>query len=423
MQDVESYCAVLPPLEDDAEDDKNVNSSYVDSPSKTGYLTDLKEKLKTSIDLVSMEANAATQRVKESTAATLHKTREGISVRKEKISKSANSTKRIISDSAASTHEKISQTAASTYENAKATISAGKVSAASTLERTKSRWSAFGTRAASALTFRTTSTPSGEKSGHEETGDAAAATTVQPKLFGAALKDACSRQESCLIPPIIIACANSLLTSGLNTENIFKTPIDEIEQERLTEHFDLGLYPVLPFGTSESNVAALLMRYLRSLPTPLMTYGLYEKVITAGNSIPALIRDHLQTLPAANFAVLRVVIEILHRTAMNAEINKMDAEKLAAAFSPILIWPDPNEKPKPITTEVKETDALKSEDTVDESPIQLTYDQRVSLDLPAIASVIRDLIDSYEALFNPEEYFVPMYGRDSEEERSEHVPQ
>ncbi|KAK3254420.1 hypothetical protein CYMTET_36364 [Cymbomonas tetramitiformis] len=79
---------------------------------------------------------------------------------------------------------------------------------------------------------------------------------------------------------------------------------------------------------------------------------LYEKVIAAGNSIPALIRDHLQTLPLANFAVLRVIVEILHRTAMNSDINKMDAEKLAAAFSPVLIWPDPSEKPAPITTEV-----------------------------------------------------------------------
>ncbi|KAK3278189.1 hypothetical protein CYMTET_13857, partial [Cymbomonas tetramitiformis] len=231
MQDVETYCAVLPPLEDDEEDSQVVDSSSVNSPSKTGYLTDLKEKLITSMDMVSMEANAATQRVKDSTAATLCKTREGISVRTEKISQSANSTKRIISHSAASTHEKISQTAASTFENAKATISAGKVSAASTLERTKSRWSAFGTRAASALTFRTTSTPSGEKSEHEETGDDAAATTVQPKLFGATLKDACSRQESCSIPPIVIACANSLFTSGLKTEYIFKTPIDEAAQE------------------------------------------------------------------------------------------------------------------------------------------------------------------------------------------------
>jgi len=50
---------------------------------------------------------------------------------------------------------------------------------------------------------------------------------------------------------------------------------------------------------------------------------LYDKVVVAGHSLPALIRDDLTSLPPCHFATLRLVVGLLSAVAANAETNQV----------------------------------------------------------------------------------------------------
>lgn len=52
-------------------------------------------------------------------------------------------------------------------------------------------------------------------------------------------------------------------------------------------------------------------------------FRLYDKIVIAGHSIPALIRDDLADLPVANWATLRLLMGLFSNIAANSESNRV----------------------------------------------------------------------------------------------------
>ncbi|GCC37577.1 hypothetical protein chiPu_0016081 [Chiloscyllium punctatum] len=101
---------------------------------------------------------------------------------------------------------------------------------------------------------------------------------------------------------------------------------------------------VVDFETyNDVHLAAVMLKtFLRELPEPLLTYNLYNKVVSLGKvpqnkQIEAIV-EMIQFLPEDNYTVLHYLVEFLGEIADNSDLNKMTASNLALVFGPALLW-------------------------------------------------------------------------------------
>ncbi|CAI7850211.1 unnamed protein product, partial [Closterium sp. NIES-54] len=124
----------------------------------------------------------------------------------------------------------------------------------------------------------------------------------------------------------------------------------------------------IPSDTSPLDVGQLLLVYLKCLPEPLMTFSLFSGVATVGSSDVTQLRRLLHTLPAVNLETLHAVLCLLYRVSLHADVNKMDAQSLAAEFAPVLLWPRPEVPPSPSPSPSPSPHASSASGPFDSSP-------------------------------------------------------
>eukprot|EP00897_Mesotaenium_endlicherianum_P001773 jgi/Mesen1/1623/ME000135S00621 len=133
-------------------------------------------------------------------------------------------------------------------------------------------------------------------------------------VFGVPLEVLVQRQNARPVPLLVIKCADYLASEE-------------------------GAAATIPAGASPLDVAQLLMVYFKCLPDPLLTFELYDKIASIGNSdVPAL-KALVASLPPANHATLEVLAGLLLRVSEKSAVNKMDAHSLAVECAPLLLWP------------------------------------------------------------------------------------
>uniref|UniRef100_UPI00398E7F01 rho GTPase-activating protein 1 isoform X2 n=1 Tax=Pristiophorus japonicus TaxID=55135 RepID=UPI00398E7F01 len=99
---------------------------------------------------------------------------------------------------------------------------------------------------------------------------------------------------------------------------------------------DFGIY-------NDVHLAAVMLKtFLRELPTPLLTYNLYNQVVSFGKvaehkQIDTIV-EMIQSLPKNNYTVLNYLVEFLGMVADYSELNKMTPSNLALVFGPTLMW-------------------------------------------------------------------------------------
>ncbi|CAI5504961.1 unnamed protein product [Closterium sp. Naga37s-1] len=160
-------------------------------------------------------------------------------------------------------------------------------------------------------------------------------------VFGTPLDAFASRQRGTAVPFVVIQCCNFILQNGLVTEYLFESENDSRVVKGLMHMFDTDPNADIPSDTSPLDVGQLLLVYLKCLPEPLMTFSLFSGVATVGSSDVTQLRRLLHTLPAVNLETLHAVLCLLYRVSLHADVNKMDAQSLAAEFAPVLLWPRP----------------------------------------------------------------------------------
>ncbi|XP_010547780.1 PREDICTED: uncharacterized Rho GTPase-activating protein At5g61530 [Tarenaya hassleriana] len=159
-------------------------------------------------------------------------------------------------------------------------------------------------------------------------------------VFGVPIEITVQRQESSRpIPFILINCADYLVSSGLNTTNLFKAEGDKKLIQQMVSAYNQDSDASIPEGVSPIDVAELMKCYLASLPVPLATFELYNEIKDARSSVHRM-RTALQKLPNVNYVTLEFITSLLLHVSQKSLLNKMDAHSLAMEMAPLIMWRD-----------------------------------------------------------------------------------
>lgn len=92
-------------------------------------------------------------------------------------------------------------------------------------------------------------------------------------------------------------------------------------------------------------VTSALKQYFRKLPTPLITYEIYDKIIDSAEVTHAptrieLLQKNLSELPRVHRDVLEFLVFHLKRVVERQEENLMTSQNIAVVFAPTIMRPE-----------------------------------------------------------------------------------
>lgn len=176
----------------------------------------------------------------------------------------------------------------------------------------------------------------------------AKADTDEHKLFGVALEKVIERQKSehpDLEIPLFFHLAGKLIQAqGANLKGIFRIRGKLKDVKALRGMLDAGDMSAME-NTEMTNihtVCALLKAFMRELPVPLLTFQNYDSFLAcadcAGDEQLAAMRGLVNSIPDANYHLLKFVIGLMNELSQKPEETQMDAENLAKVITPNLMW-------------------------------------------------------------------------------------
>ncbi|XP_040918792.1 rho GTPase-activating protein 17b isoform X2 [Toxotes jaculatrix] len=165
---------------------------------------------------------------------------------------------------------------------------------------------------------------------------------MEKPAFGTALEEHLKRSNREIALPIE-ACVMMLLETGMKEEGLFRIAAGASKLKKLKAALDCSTSQLEEFYSDPHAVAGALKSYLRELPEPLMTFGLYDEWIQASNvSDPDKRLQALwvtcDRLPKTHKANLRYLVKFLAKLAQDSEINKMTPSNIAIVLGPNLLW-------------------------------------------------------------------------------------
>ncbi|XP_029909492.1 unconventional myosin-IXAb-like isoform X2 [Myripristis murdjan] len=152
--------------------------------------------------------------------------------------------------------------------------------------------------------------------------------------------------EERTVPHLVEKLINYIEMHGLYTEGIYRKSGSTNKIKELRQGLDTDVNSVSLDDYNIHVIASVLKQWLRDLPSPLMTFELYEEFLRAMGQpdkrevirgvysvVDQLSRTHLSTLERLIFHLVRI--------ALQEETNRMSANALAIVFAPcILRCPD-----------------------------------------------------------------------------------
>lgn len=169
-------------------------------------------------------------------------------------------------------------------------------------------------------------------------------STPEPTCqFGASLNWISVNNEDTPIPPIVKKCIEFLSTpEHLESLGIFRRSANVADVKAAQANVNAGKDVNFDEHTDVHLVAVLLKAFFRELPEPLLTFDLFEDVMTY-EQIPneargRFMKDALRNkLPQQNFLVLKYLVNFLSMVNDSSCLNKMTFSNLAVVFGPNLI--------------------------------------------------------------------------------------
>ncbi|KAJ5091801.1 hypothetical protein NUU61_006671 [Penicillium alfredii] len=165
-------------------------------------------------------------------------------------------------------------------------------------------------------------------------------------LFGTDLEVRMEHEKS-IIPAIITRCIQEVELRGMDMEGIYRKSGAASVIQGIRDGFERS-----PFDYDISDpdldihaVTSALKQYFRKLPTPLITYDVYEMVIdsveiTSPTSRVEILQKSLQELPRVHRDVLEFLIFHLKRVVERQEENLMTSQNVAVVFAPTIMRPE-----------------------------------------------------------------------------------
>ncbi|KAK0471613.1 rho GTPase activating protein 22 [Armillaria novae-zelandiae] len=149
------------------------------------------------------------------------------------------------------------------------------------------------------------------------------------------------------LPKIIEQCLSEIESRGLTEVGIYRIAGATSEITSLRDAYNRGLSPIKS-STDIHAVCDLVKSWFRLLPEPVFPAASYFEIIEATklddlDARLSAIQRIVQSLPQANFDLLKRVSEHLDKVTDFEEYNQMTAEALSIVFSPNLLRPPKND--------------------------------------------------------------------------------
>ncbi|NWZ76381.1 RHG01 protein, partial [Poecile atricapillus] len=144
------------------------------------------------------------------------------------------------------------------------------------------------------------------------------------------------------VPLVVRDTIAHLLEHALNTEGIFRRSANTQVVREVQQKYNMGV-PVDFQEYEDVHLPAVILKtFLRELPEPLLTFGLYSHVVSFQSVEEVkrvdIVRKTLQDLPEENYQVLRLLTAFLVQVSAHSDRNKMTNTNLAVVFGPNLLW-------------------------------------------------------------------------------------
>ncbi|XP_078453538.1 rho GTPase-activating protein 24-like isoform X2 [Lampetra planeri] len=147
-------------------------------------------------------------------------------------------------------------------------------------------------------------------------------------------------------PLLVTQCVNFIRCQGLAEEGLFRLPGQTNLVRELQEAFDCGERPIFDGDTDVHTVASLVKLYLRELPEPVVPFSLYSEFLSCASLLAKNQSEGVKeltqlanSLPLANFNLLKYICSFLYEVQSHASINKMSIQNLATVFGPNILRP------------------------------------------------------------------------------------
>lgn len=165
---------------------------------------------------------------------------------------------------------------------------------------------------------------------------------MEKPAFGTLLEEHLNKSNREIALPIE-ACVMMLLETGMKEEGLFRIAAGASKLKKLKAALDCSTSQLEEFYSDPHAVAGALKSYLRELPEPLMTFGLYDEWTQASNvSDPDKRLQALwvtcDRLPKTHKANLRYLVKFLAKLAQDSDVNKMTPSNISIVLGPNLLW-------------------------------------------------------------------------------------
>jgi hypothetical protein len=139
-----------------------------------------------------------------------------------------------------------------------------------------------------------------------------------------------------LIPHILTVCVERLEMGGYEAEGIFRISIPRGELDAMKVTIDREEYGVIRGSTNPHTAAAVMKEWLRGLPAPIISEGLYDEAVQVGRE-GVVNEDRVmgvyERVGEEEQRVLEVLAEVTERVVSEEDKNRMSVDNMSIVLS------------------------------------------------------------------------------------------
>ncbi|KAH6681170.1 rho-type GTPase-activating protein [Plectosphaerella plurivora] len=161
-------------------------------------------------------------------------------------------------------------------------------------------------------------------------------------LFGSELMDRADYERR-QIPCVVTRCIEEVELRGMDIEGIYRKTGGNSQVKMIQEGFDKSEdYDISDPELDITAVTSVLKQYFRKLPTPLLTYDVYDRVLESNaiadpNERCEFLRRTFASMPQSHSDCLEFLMFHLTRVAKREPENLMSPKNLAVVFAPTIM--------------------------------------------------------------------------------------
>ncbi|MCJ1474480.1 Rho-type gtpase-activating protein [Lambiella insularis] len=164
-------------------------------------------------------------------------------------------------------------------------------------------------------------------------------------LYGSELEQR-AEYERVSIPGIVIRCIEEVELRGMDVEGIYRKSGGNSQIQAVKEGFEISSEPDISDPDLDINaVTSALKQYFRRLPTPLITWDVYDKLlesttVNGDQTRIVLMRAAMRDLPPRHRDCLEFLVFHLARVVAHEKENLMTPLNVAVVFAPTIMRPE-----------------------------------------------------------------------------------